>query len=139
MASRYWVGGTATWDASTTSVWSTTSGGSGGASVPTSSDDVYFDQAGTYTVTIGASFTPCAKLTVSATTYTFNSNSILVNGDLFLVSGTVWNQSFVFGGTGSYTLTTNGVSGSQLYCLSGATITLGSALTLTSEIGRAHV
>ena len=134
MASRYWVGGTATWDASTTSVWSTTSGGSGGASVPTSSDDVYFDQAGTYTVTIGANFTPCAKLTVSATTYTFNSNSILVNGDLFLVSGTVWNQAFVFGGTGSYTLTTNGVSGTQLFCTSGATITLGSALTLTNSL-----
>jgi hypothetical protein len=132
MANRYWVGGTATWDASTTSVWSATSGGAGGASVPTSSDNVFFDQAGTYTVTVGANFTPCANLTVSATTYTFQSNSIQAFGSITLASGTVWGLSYTFGGTGSYTLTTNGVSGSQLYCLSGATITLGSALTLTS-------
>ena len=74
MADRYWVGGTATWDASTTSVWSTTSGGSGGASVPTSSDNVYFDQAGTFTVTVGASNVNCAALTVSASTYTFSTS-----------------------------------------------------------------
>ena len=38
---RYWVGGTGNW--SDTSHWSTSSGGSGGASVPTSSDAVFFD------------------------------------------------------------------------------------------------
>lgn len=40
-ASRFWVGGTGNWDATTTH-WSATSGGAGGASVPTSADDVYF-------------------------------------------------------------------------------------------------
>lgn len=40
MATYYWVGGSGTWDASTTTNWSLTSGGSGGAGVPTSADDV---------------------------------------------------------------------------------------------------
>lgn len=43
MANRYWVGGTGTWDASSTTHWSASSGGASGASVPTSADDVYFD------------------------------------------------------------------------------------------------
>jgi hypothetical protein len=43
MANRFWVGGSGTWDASDTSHWSATSGGSSGASVPTVSDDVTFD------------------------------------------------------------------------------------------------
>jgi len=43
MANRYWVGGSGTWDASSTTNWATTSGGSSGASAPTSSDNVLFD------------------------------------------------------------------------------------------------
>ena len=41
---RYWVGGTGTWDASATTHWSTSSGGSNGASAPNSlTTAVYFD------------------------------------------------------------------------------------------------
>jgi hypothetical protein len=43
MATRYWVLGSGTWDTTTTTNWSTTSGGTGGASAPTSADDVIFD------------------------------------------------------------------------------------------------
>jgi hypothetical protein len=35
MADRYWVGGTGTWSSTNTANWSTSSGGAGGASVPT--------------------------------------------------------------------------------------------------------
>jgi len=52
MADRYWVGGTGTWDTTSTTNWSATSGGASGASVPTTADNVIFDQAGTYTVTM---------------------------------------------------------------------------------------
>ena len=45
MADRYWVGGEGSWTSSSTINWSTTSGGAGGASVPTSADNVYFDSA----------------------------------------------------------------------------------------------
>lgn len=43
MADRYWVGGNGTWDASNATNWSTSSGGSGGATAPTSIDSVFFD------------------------------------------------------------------------------------------------
>lgn len=53
MADRFWVGGSGTWNTTNTANWSTTDGGSGGASVPTSTDDVYFTgSSGTGTVTI---------------------------------------------------------------------------------------
>jgi len=63
MASRYWVGGAGTWIAGVTTNWSATSGGAGGASVPTSADDVIFDaNSGTGTVTVYNTQT-CASLT----------------------------------------------------------------------------
>lgn len=43
MANRFWVGNAGTWDASSTTHWSATSGGSAGASAPSSTDDVFFD------------------------------------------------------------------------------------------------
>ena len=43
MANRYWVGGTGSWTSVNTANWSTTSGGVGGASVPTSADTIYID------------------------------------------------------------------------------------------------
>lgn len=43
MANRFWRGGAGTWDASATTNWSTSSGGAGGASAPTTSDDAIFD------------------------------------------------------------------------------------------------
>ena len=54
MADRYWVGGTGSWNATTTN-WSATNGGAGGASVPTSADDVFFtslSNATAYVVTL---------------------------------------------------------------------------------------
>jgi hypothetical protein len=58
MADRYWVGGSGSW--SSTAKWSTSSGGSGGASVPTAADSVFFtassDSGAAITVTLtGAS------------------------------------------------------------------------------------
>lgn len=43
MADRYWVGGAGNWTSTNTANWSTTSGGAGGATVPTSIDNVFFD------------------------------------------------------------------------------------------------
>lgn len=54
MATRYAVG-TGTWDNSNTGIWSTTSGGSTGASVPTSTDDVVFD-ANTGDITLSGNY-----------------------------------------------------------------------------------
>src|SRR6218665_720026 len=41
-ANRYWVGGTGSWNEK--SHWSATSGGTGGAGIPTQADDVFFDR-----------------------------------------------------------------------------------------------
>ena len=69
MANRYWVGTAAgTWDASSTTNWSTISGGPGGASAPTSVDAVIFDSLSFYSCTTAAGAT-CASL--SAPSYTF--------------------------------------------------------------------
>lgn len=58
MATYYWVGGSGTWDSTSTTNWASSSGGGGGAGVPTLADDVIFDAAsnvatGAFTVTIG--------------------------------------------------------------------------------------
>ncbi len=65
---RYWVGGTATWTATNTTNWSASSGGAGGASVPTSADAVVFDSlsnATAYTVTCTATQLRCGSLTMA--------------------------------------------------------------------------
>ena len=63
---RYWVGGAGTWDNSSTTHWSTSSGGASGASAPTPSDTVIFDaSSGTGTVTIASTAT-CAFITCTA-------------------------------------------------------------------------
>ena len=93
---RYWVGGAGTWDGSDTTHWSDISNGSGGFSVPTNTDDVYFDAnsgTGTYTVTVASGNRPCNNFNTTGFTGEItgsNANStIQVNGDAVLgVSGT---------------------------------------------------
>lgn len=78
MANRYWVGGNGTWDNSTTTNWSTTSGGAGGASVPLSIDAAIVDgNSGLSSgiITIGASVN-CLSLTTSGASGTLS----LING-----------------------------------------------------------
>lgn len=67
MATYYWVGGSGTWDSSTTTNWSLSSGGSGGAGVPTSSDNAVFDSnSGAGTVTIDAAGVECTDFTYTS-------------------------------------------------------------------------
>lgn len=140
MADRYWVGGNGTWDTTSTANWSTTSGGASGASVPTAADNVFFDQASTYTVTMTGAIR-CLDLTVSAGTVTFStgtSPTLQISGNFSLVAGTVWSSTSLvaFTATTSKTITSNGVS---LACALdflgiGGTWTLQSALTLTNYV-----
>lgn len=90
MANRYWVGGSGTWDASDTSHWSASTGGSSGASVPTRDDVANFDTAshsGDYTCTTSGVLA-CSNLFMSnpnnaANTLTFaGSATIECNGSL---------------------------------------------------------
>jgi hypothetical protein len=88
MANRYWVGGTGDW--SDTAHWSTSSGGSSGASVPTSSDNAFFDgNSGTGVSSVVPGSSTCANLdctgysgTLSTTTW-----SLAVYGNLTFSAG----------------------------------------------------
>ena len=137
MANRYWVGGTGTWNTSSTTNWSASSGGASGASVPTASDSVFFDQSSTDTVTLTGALT-CLDFTVSAGTVTFSSTGTLsISGALSLVAATVWSATgtITFAATsGTNTITTNGVSISAPITFNGVggTWQLQDALTIGS-------
>jgi hypothetical protein len=136
MADRYWVGGTGTWNTSSTTNWSASTGGASGASVPTAADNVFFDQAGTYTVTCTGALT-CLDITVSAGTVTFangTSPTFAISGSMSLLAGTVWSSTggITFSSTATgRTITTNGVALNSLITFNGVGggWTLGSALT----------
>lgn len=90
MADRYWVGGTGTWNNSNTANWSTSSGGSGGASVPTNLDFVYFDSNSgtgncTYSDFSGIYY---GRLNFTGYSGTFtNSATLRIDGSLFFSPG----------------------------------------------------
>ena len=138
MADRYWRGGSGTWNTSSTTNWSTSSGGSGGASVPTATDNVIFDQAGSYTVALSGALT-CLDFTVSAGTVTFSSTGTpTISGSMSLVSGTVWSGTgaITFNATTTgKTITTNGttINGSITLNGVGGEWSLGSELTVSSS------
>lgn len=114
MADRYWVGGAGNW--SSTTKWSTTSGGASGASVPTSVDDVIFDanSGGKFTATVDTAqsvnsitITPSAAVGVQqialsarlttnnlTTTGTAGNNRIWFRGNTYGIA-----QDFVVNGT----------------------------------------
>lgn len=141
MASRFWVGGTASWDATAGTKWATTSGGAGGASVPTSADDVFFDAAsGAVTVTVTSA--SCNNLTFTGFTGTFaGTAAISINASLTASSGMTWTHSgtLSFGGSGAQTITSAGktlgpitINGLTLsYTLQDSLISSG-AITLTA-------
>jgi hypothetical protein len=83
MASRFWVGGTGTWDNADTTHWAATSGGAGGASVPVAGDSVTFDgSSGGGTVTVNHATLSVTTFTMSAFTGTIdfatNNNNIAI-------------------------------------------------------------
>jgi len=140
-AGRYWVGGSGTWDATTTTNWSATSGGAGGASVPTSTDDVFFDQASTYTVTIASGTRVCKDFTLVTGAVTFSGNpNLTISGSLlWMLPPTSFTSgiSLIFNGAGSQTMATSGFSTGSAISFTGSTLTmsLAGALTNTNTSG----
>ena len=147
MANRYWIGGTGNWSSTNTSNWSATSGGAGGASVPTAIDDVFFDansNFGTGSFTVGMLNSPrvCRDITISGLdgdmTLAGSGIGLTVSGSLSFPStrltrtytGTTTFNATVTGKT----VTTNGVSfgGTVTFDGTGGEWTLGSSLTTTT-------
>lgn len=135
---RYWVGGTGTWDSSTATHWSLTSGGSGGASSPVfGTTAIYFDSnsgGGTVT-TSGALMFIGGSLTMTGFTGTLTIASSLTVGNCTLGTGMTLN------GTSSLTCndfisgTATTIAGTfTLACLGNFTLTSGSTYTYTGVI-----
>jgi hypothetical protein len=146
MADRYWVGGTGTWNSTSTTNWAASSGGASGASVPTAADNVFFDAnsntgTGAFTVTMATTPRVCNDFTASGLdgTMTLAGTSIglTVSGSLTFQST---NFTRTYTGTTTFnatttgkTVTTNGVSFGNDVTFDGVGggWTLGSALTTT--------
>lgn len=109
MPDRYWVGGTAAWDGTAGTKWATTSGGAGGASVPTTADAVFFTNLSTGTCTISAGNTGAASINCTGFAGTIaGSAAITVAGSVTLVSAMTYTHTGTMTFTGTGTLTTAG-------------------------------
>lgn len=147
MASRFWRGGSGTWDDTNTANWSATSGGAGGASVPTASDAVFVNaNSGGGTITIGTG-AACQSLDCTgapATTIAFGSNTLNIQRGLTFVAnitptgqttGTIqFNASANNGGAGWAITTAGKTMPFMTFNGSGGMWTLQDALTLSRDI-----
>jgi len=135
MADRYWVGGNGTWDGTIGTKWSATSGGAGGASIPTASDNVFINTAASITVTVVGTRT-CLNLDFTGYTGSLTGSS----SPIISVSGTVitfsTGMSFNVAGptinivtASTVALTTNGKTLRSL-----GVITAGCSLTLSENL-----
>jgi hypothetical protein len=107
MANRYWRGGSGNWN--DTSHWSTTSGGTGGASVPGASDAAIVNSSsGSPTITINAAAT-LGSLTMGAAVFDTTKTMYLKwdsNNYQISVAGNIF-----FGGEVGFMNTTSGLGG----------------------------
>lgn len=144
---------TCTWDGSSTAMWSTTSGGATGASVPGVGDDVTFDAATcvggtTCTITVNTNFNISSLNTGACTASTsgcvmqFATNN---NSPTFSTNG--WNNSgtgtrtincgsgtFSFTGTGANAISWDTTTNLTLSCAS-ATFAVSGSTTSVRPIG----
>lgn len=141
MATYYWVGGTGTWDGTTTTNWSLTSGGAGGAGVPTTADNVYINSSsGTGTITLSdghclnADFTGYSGTVTDAGSGTFLS----VSGNFTLTNSTTWLGlgDLRYEGAGSSIWNFNGtdIGSGFLSVSSSGTLTISTGFTSTKLI-----
>ena len=137
MVNRYWVNGTGNWDGSNTANWDSVSGGAGGLSVPTASDDVFFDgNSGTGTCTIATTTALAKSLTTTGYTQTLAGTvALTVSGNVTLGSGMTWSHSGTFTINATGTLTTNGITLNNLTkSVNGTTLTFADNVTVTNGV-----
>lgn len=136
MADRYWVGGNAAWDGTAGTKWATTSGGTGGASVPTSADDVFFSALSTGTCTISTGNTGAKSINCTGFTGTIvGSGAITVSGSITLSALMTYTHTGTVTINATGTLTTAGKSFAPLTVNgSGITVTLGDNLNTGGRI-----
>lgn len=137
MASRFWVGGTGTWDNADTTHWAATSGGAGGQTVPASTDTVTFDgSSGGGTVTVAATINgtnTLVSITCGAFTGTLdfsaNNPSITLTGTFSVTGSGVRTVNL-----GSGTFTSSGVNINNWDATTTTNLTLSAASSTFSLI-----
>lgn len=118
MSQRYWVGGTADWNGTAGTKWSTTSGGAGGSAVPTSSDNVFFDGgSGPFTVTISGVDANTLNLDFSG----FNGTLAGVTTGIFLYGNLTLSAGMTITHTGNIAM--SATSGTSTITSNGQTLT----------------
>ena len=145
MADRYWILGTGSWSSTNTVNWSASSGGAGGASVPTAADNVFFNAnsnvgIAAFTVTMANTPRVCNDFTASGLdgvmTLAGTSIGLTVSGSLTFQAT---NFTRTYTGTTTFnatttgkTITTNGVAfgAAVIFNGVGGGWTLGNALTV---------
>jgi hypothetical protein len=141
MANRFWVnGGTGNWNSTTN--WSATSGGSSGASVPGTADDVYFNGSGNSNCTINVNtgnevrslnFDSGYTATVTAQ----NLRRVYANTAIVLQSNTILvgtTGGIGLNGIGS-TLRTNGCNiGCRFEFMQSTSISLLDVMNISGEV-----
>ena len=124
-----------TWNGTAGSKWASTSGGAGGQSVPTTSDDVYFDANSAGVVTIDTGNTGAKSLNCTGFTGTLGGFLIglTVAGNITLSAGMTFSEYLSFNLIGTGTLISAGKTIKSITVNgTGITVTLGDALTLNS-------
>ena len=139
MANRYWVGGTDYWNGIAGTKWAETSGGAGGASVPTSSDDVFFDaNSGSVTVTTYSNLN-CNNFDCTGFSGTLTGASLITihSNNFILWSGMAMSGSvgfYISSSSGTINLYTNGVSISGELTLGTSSSSDSTIYNLTSDL-----
>lgn len=128
MATYYWVGGSGTWNTSTTTNWAATSGGAGSAGVPTAADNVIFDANSGATPVVTISSAVCSACTIGAPTsgtltLAFGSSSLTMAGNLSIAT------TISVTGTGTISLSSGNAifagSGNTFYNVSFTSVSVG--------------
>jgi len=136
MANRYWVGGTATWNSTAGSKWSTTSGGVSGAAAPTASDNVFLDSnSGSGVITLTSAV--CNDLNTTGFQGTINGTTLTVSGNLTLgtdATYTLVNQT-TFNGT-TTTITNSVVWLGTWLVNSTGSLTLGDDVDISNSLSQ---
>ena len=146
MATLYWGGGNGTWDGFTTANWYTDVGRTTlSTRAPSAEDDVVFDSASNataYTVTIANNTTVCRNVTIAGPA---SGNLTLAGTGIWYIYGnltlpaTGFTRTFTgqlqFFGTGSHTITTNGVTLASAITFAGTgTYVLQDALNIGTSV-----
>jgi len=124
MANRYWVGGANTWNTTAGTKWALTSGGAGGQTVPTTSDDVFFDGNSGAVIVAMTNDARAKNLSLNGFTGTINWSTVqgaqihgnLIGGANATISYSLGTGYISLQGTSiTHNITTNGMSWISIY------------------------